>query len=92
MVFYQWFGLPRWLSGKESSYQCRRCRRHRFDLWIGKISWRRKWQLAPVFLVGASHGQRSLKAYSPCDLKKSDTTEYAHTSTKSLRKQEFYFE
>ena len=31
---------PRWLSGKESSCQCRRCQ---FDLWVGKISWRRKW-------------------------------------------------
>ena len=34
-------GLPRWLRGKESTCQCRRCR---FDPWIGKIPWRRKWQ------------------------------------------------
>ena len=40
-------GLPRWLSCKESACQCRR---HRFDPWIGKISWRRKWQPTPVFL------------------------------------------
>ena len=26
--------LPRWLRGKESAYQCRRCR---FDPWVGKI-------------------------------------------------------
>ena len=26
----QYLGLPRWLSGKESACQCRRCRRHRF--------------------------------------------------------------
>ena len=26
-----------WLSGKESACQCRRCMRHRFDPWIGKI-------------------------------------------------------
>ena len=26
------------------------CRRPRFDPWIGKIPWRRKWQPAPVFL------------------------------------------
>ena len=37
-------GLPKWLSGKESSSQCQRCRRHRFDPWVGKIPWRRKWQ------------------------------------------------
>ena len=37
--------------------QCRRCR---FDPWISKIPWRRKWQPTPVFLSGKSHGQRSL--------------------------------
>ena len=30
--------LPLWLSGKESACQCRRCKRRRFNLWIGKIS------------------------------------------------------
>ena len=33
-------GFPWWLSGKESTCQCRRCR---FDPWVGKIPWRRKW-------------------------------------------------
>ena len=51
-----------WQSGKEST--CQR-RRHRFDPWIGKIPWRRKWQPTPVFLPGESHGQRSLVGYSP---------------------------
>ena len=27
--------------------------------------WRRKWQPTPVFLLGKSHGQRSLEGYSP---------------------------
>ena len=27
-------GLPCWISGKESTYQCRR---HRFDPWVRKI-------------------------------------------------------
>ena len=31
-----------------------------FDPWVGKIPWRRTWQPTPVFLPGASHGQRSL--------------------------------
>ena len=35
-----------------------------FDPWVGKIPWRRKWQPAPVFLPGKSHGQRSLAGYS----------------------------
>ena len=45
-----------------------------FNPWIGKISWRRKWQPTPVFLPGKSHG-RSLVGYSPWDRKESDTTE-----------------
>ena len=32
--------------------------------WVRKISWRRKWQAATVFLPGESHGQRSLVGYS----------------------------
>ena len=36
-----------WFSGKESTCQYRR---RGFDLWLGKISWRRKWQSTPVFL------------------------------------------
>ena len=41
----------------------------RFDSWVGKIPWRRKWQLTPVFLPGESHGHRSLTSYSPRDYK-----------------------
>ena len=40
------------------------CRRRGFDPWIGKIHWRRKGQLTPVFLPGESHEQRSLAGYS----------------------------
>ena len=50
-------GLPWWLSGKEPAYQCKRCR---FDPWVGKILWRRKWQHTPVFSPGKSHEQRTL--------------------------------
>ena len=39
-----------------------RHKRHRFDPWVGKIPWRRAWQPTPVFLLGESHGQRSLAA------------------------------
>ena len=51
-------------------------RRHGFDLWVGKVPWRRKWQLTPVFLPGESHGQRSLEGYSPWVYKESDTIEH----------------
>ena len=33
--------------------------------WVGKTPWRRKWQPTPVFLLGESHGRRSLAGYSP---------------------------
>ena len=53
-------GLPRWCGGKESTWQCRRYKRHRFHPWVGEIPWRRKWQPTPGFLPGEFHGQRSL--------------------------------
>ena len=49
-------------------------RRPRFNSWVGKISWRRKWQHTPVLLPGESHGQRSLVGYSPWGLKELDMT------------------
>ena len=36
-----------------------------FYPWVGKISWRRKWQPTPVFFPGKSHGQRRLAGHSP---------------------------
>ena len=52
-------------SGKDSTCQCRKCKRHRFNPWVGNIPWRRKWQPIPVFLPGKFHGQRSLVGCSP---------------------------
>ena len=76
----QWWGcrdeLPWWLSGKESSCQCRR---PGFHLWSREIPWRRKWQRTAVFLPGESHGQRSLAGYSPWGCKESDMTEHTVT-------------
>ena len=65
-------------SGKEPARQHRRHKRHGFDPWVGKIPWRRKWQLTPVFLPGKSHGWRSLVGYSPWGHKESDMTEQLH--------------
>ena len=66
------FGLPRWLSGKESAFQCRRLA---FNSWVGKIPWRRKWQPIPVSLPGKSHRQRSLVGCSPRGRKESGMAE-----------------
>ena len=51
------------------------CKRPKFNLWIRKIPWRRKWPTIPAFLPKKSHGQRSLVGYSPLSCKESDSTE-----------------
>jgi len=58
---------------------CLQCGRPRFDPWIRKIPWRRKWQPTPVFLPEESHGQRSLVGCSPQVSKESDVTERLHS-------------
>ena len=67
-------GLPR-SSGREAS--CQR-RGHRFDVWVGKIPWRRKWQPTPLSLSGKSHGQGNLVDYRPWGHRESDTTARLH--------------
>ena len=37
----------------------------RFNPWVEKIPWRRKWQPTPVFLPRESHGRKGLVSYSP---------------------------
>ena len=50
----------------------------------GKISWKRKWQPAPVFLPGESHGQSSLAGFSPRGRKELDMTELAWSSSSAI--------
>ena len=54
------YDFPGGLAGKELAYECKRCKRCEFHLWVRKIPWRRKWQLTPVFSPGESHGHRAL--------------------------------
>ena len=70
-------GFPGGAGGKESACQCKRCKRYRFDPWVRKIPWRRKWQATPVLFPGESHGQRSLAGYSPWGGSESGATECA---------------
>ena len=72
---------PGGTSGKESACQGRRCKGYGLDPWVGKITWRRKWQPTPVFFPGQSHGQRSLVGYGSWGHKESDTTEHMCTHT-----------
>ena len=71
------------LSGRDSTRQRRRQRRHGVDPWVGKIPWRRKCQPTSVFLPGKSPGQRSLVGSSPWCCKELGITaqlsDWAHT-------------
>ena len=65
----------------KTASQCRRCR---FDPWVEKIPWRRKWQPTPIFLPGKSQGQRSLAGY--INVAESDTTKWLeHSPTRETR-------
>ena len=57
---------------------------HRFDPWVRKIPWRRKWQPLALFLPGKSQGQRSLAGCSPQGYKESDTTEQLTVFSKKV--------
>ena len=47
--FQSWLqGFPRWFIGKGSACQCRR---HRFDPWVRKIPWRKKWHVCVCMRV-----------------------------------------
>ena len=54
-------GFPGGANGKEPACLYRRHKTHRFNSWVGKISWRREWQPTPVFWI-EFHGQRSLES------------------------------
>ena len=59
LTHFPWRMGPPWgISGKKSTYKCRIWR---FDPWIGKIPWRKKWQPTPVFLPGKSHSPWDLE-------------------------------
>ena len=67
--------------GKESSCQCRKRQRHRFDPWSNPLipsPWRRKWQPTPVFCLKKNNlmERGSLLGYSSWGCKESDITEW----------------
>jgi len=57
-------GFPGALVVKNPPANAGRHKRHGFDLWMGKIPWRRAWQPTPVFLLEQSLEKRSLAGYS----------------------------
>ena len=67
------------LDGSRSNEPAYQCRRHRFNPWVRKSPWGKRWPPTQVFLPGKPHGQRSLAVYSPWGCKESDMSEPART-------------
>ena len=72
MPFASEMGLQQLLEGKPLGFLVTQTvktllamQETRFDPWVGKIPWRKAWQLTSVFLPREFHGQRSLAGYSP---------------------------
>ena len=72
-------------SVKELACQYRRRRKCRFSPWVGKIPWRRAWQLTPVFFPGEIHGQRSLAGHNPWGHKELDILKQLRAHTTYIR-------
>ena len=58
------FPLKSFIVSRQLVKNCLQCEKPRFDPWISKIPWRRKWQPVPVSVPEESHEQRSLAGYS----------------------------
>ena len=70
----QWWRIP---------CRCTSHKRCRFDPWVEKIPWRKKWWPTPVFLPRKFRRQRSLTACSPQGHKESDMTERLSTHARA---------
>ena len=60
-IVFGLYGFPGSTSVREVNCECRR---RRFDPWVGKIPWRRKWQPTLEFLPGKSHRWKDLAGYN----------------------------
>ena len=76
--------FPWWLSQERAHLQMQEMQKRGFNPWVRKSLWRRKWQLAPVFLPGKCYSQRRLAGYSPWVTKDQTCLSirtYTHTHT-----------
>ena len=68
IIFKNWsivyLGFPCGSVVKRFCLKYRNHRKCRFEPWVRKMPWRRKWQTALVFLPRESLGQRNLAGYS----------------------------
>ena len=68
-IFYlpRCLGFPGGTGGKEPTCQFRRHKRHRFDPWVGKIPWRRKWQFSSCLEKSMDWGAWQTTVYRVTD-------------------------
>ena len=79
-------GLPRWYSGKESTCQYRRYKRHGSDPWVGKIHGVRNGNPLQYSCLENPMDSRAWTAIVH-GLTKSDTTEHTQNWGKEFEKQ-----
>ena len=72
------FELGSFPGGSHGKRVCLQRGRPRFNPWVGKIPWKRKWQPTPVLLPGKSHEWRCLIGFSSWGHKESELTEHLH--------------
>ena len=72
-------GFPGGAVLKSPPANARRHQTHRFNPWVGKVSWSMKRHPTPVSLPEKFNGQRSLAGYSPWGCQEWDTTQHTHT-------------
>ena len=72
-----------------STCRCGRCSRS--TPWGEKIPRKRPWQPTLIFLLGKSHGKKSLAAYSPGGHSESDTAEHKQRGACQNREGCFFF-
>ena len=72
------FKMFKWFFGSGGKSVCLKCWRPRFDPWVGKIPWRRKWQPTPVLLPGKSQWTEEPGGLQSMGSQESDRTERLH--------------
>ena len=80
-VFYSISQVAQW---ERIRLQNRRDKRCRFNPWVRKIPWSRKWQRTPGFLPQKLQGQRSLVGHRPWGHKESDISEHTMYSRSKI--------
>ena len=68
-------GLPQWLSRYRICPQCRRHMRCRFDLWVGKIPWKRNGNPLQYSCLESPKDRGAWQAIVHGGYKESDMTE-----------------